>query len=241
MNILLVTGFTTADWHRAEALFDWHRKLHDQMPSGHVLLVAAKDAHDELRTKLRIAAELAFETVREFQVSATPQGKLPKEHIFREAALHIGQSLRWPWLWLEPDCVPLKRNWITRLEDAYEDQPARYMGTYFKVGQQIILPRVSVYPAVAINDFLAQRELLPMSTKTRLIQYGLFSDSDDLSKVREDAVLFHSCKTNALIEKLDALPRDAGSKLIGSSGDFKAARKIVGGVPFKKKASVQHA
>lgn len=215
MNILLVTAFTTADWHRAEAMFDWHRKLHRQEPTGHVLLVAAKDAHDELRTKLRIAAELAFESVHEIQASALPDKRTPKEHVLIEAATHCGRWLRWPWLWLEPDCVPLTKGWLKTLGDAYTNQPARYYGPHFKSGDSIILPRVSIYPASTINDIMAKRELQPMSTKCRLIQYGVFQDGDELDKVRSDAVLFHSCKTNALMEKLDGSRKQRMNRVNG--------------------------
>lgn len=229
MNLLLVTGYTTADWHRAEALFDWHRKLHNQMPTGHVLLAAASDAHAEIRTKLKIAAELAFESVHEFQVPALPATEPPtnpKWHLFNETAMHIGRSVRWPWLWLEPDCVPLKEGWLTHLEIAYDDQPARYMGPHLKLDKSevTVLPRVSVYPASAVNDLTAKRDLILMSTKTRLIQYGMFGDNDTLAKVREDAVLFHSCKTDALIDRLDERPKQNGKKLIGTTEDFKSMR-----------------
>lgn len=224
MNLLLVCPYSTSDWHRVDALFDWHRILHRQLPTGHVLLAASHDAHAEIRRKLSIGAELAFESVKELQTV-----KSAKDDLFMQVAEHIGRATRWPWLWLDPSCVPLVSGWIGKLSEAYEAQPCRYMGPHLKDDKGLSLGRTSVHPASAINDFRTLRDRLPLSSKSRLIQVGAFAPGDDISKVRSDAVLFDSCHTDALIEKLREKKGDTinGARLIGSRADFSQIRATV--------------
>lgn len=215
MNLLLVTPFSAADWERMDALFDWHRALQRHVPTGHVLLAASPGTHAELRLKLKINAELSFASVTEFQSS---EGKLD---LFHQAARFVALHTRWPWLWLEPQCVPLCRDWIAELVSAYENQPMRCFGPFLKVGENRILGRTSIYPASAYNDLMAKRLLFPTAGQCKLIQFG-----NDPLKVRPDSVLFDGCKDDSLIESLRERLGVEDSPLIGSEADFKQVRAL---------------
>lgn len=202
--ILTVIPFQTSDWDRAERLLDWIYQQRQQQPLDHVLLVAAHDTHPEMRLRVKISATLAFNSVIEF---TAPPLNIPdaRYHLFRQSALYVGRSMRCPWLYLEPDCVTLTGGWMTELEAAYEMQPFRYLGPYGKTAEDaIVLGRCSIHPAGAINDLEANRDPVPMSSKCRLMQLGQFNEGDTLDKVRPDAVLFHSCQSDALIKLLRA-------------------------------------
>ncbi|MGV1047664.1 MAG: hypothetical protein ACOYD4_03945 [Solirubrobacterales bacterium] len=204
MQILTVIPFCAADWQRAEFLLDWIYQQRRRTPLGHVLLACASDVHAEMKARVGISAGLAFENVSEFTASAA--STLPLAfHLFRDTALHLGRATRWPWLCLEPDAVPITGAWFERIQAAYDAQPFRYMGAHCKTSDDaLILGRVAIYPASAINDIDQNRNLVPLSSKSRLFQYGTFSDGDTLERLRPDAVLFTGSKGNTLIEKLRA-------------------------------------
>lgn len=227
MNLMLVIPFSTANWHLADSLCDWHRHLHNQAPCGTALLVAAADSHAEIRTKLKIAAELAFERVLEMQAntSATP--------LLVQAAAHIGSSYRWPWLWLEPGSVPLCKDWIHSIAQAYDEQPSRYFGPHLKAADSLALAASSIYTPAAINDLAAKRDLFPLSSKCRLIQYGQFTSQSALNAIRPDAVLYVSSPDGSLIEALRKANPENGARLIGAESDFQQIR----GRPFRKKVT----
>jgi hypothetical protein len=221
-SLLIVIPLTTDDAWRAEALCDWIYQVGGKRAEGHCLLAPSSDVHGELKTKVRLAAEMAFVGVETFDVQ--PCGGESKADrvngLFRQVASHISGAYRFPFLWLEPDCVPLRKGWIKALADAYANQPKRYMGSHLALqpkdssGKHTILARTSIYPATAIRDLdgycqsnvpferLAAPTTVPRSSKTKLIQQIAFTEDTSPEKVRDDAVLLHHDKTGALIEML---------------------------------------
>ncbi len=219
MTLLIVIPTCTDDSPIAERLLDWIYQVNFKQAHGHVLLAFANDVHAEMRAKLRICAELAFEGVSEFQ--AKPCGKGLKatkvencNDMLQQTAQYVAHGFRWPWFCLEPDAVPLVPDWIEQLSKAYSDQPKKFMGPHMRRkvqnGEELFLGRTSVYPTSAFSEFKdykspmpieweAGRNIIPRSTKTRLIQQGVFDES---TVIRPDAVVFHSDKTGALISQL---------------------------------------
>lgn len=209
MNLLIVIPFCSADWQSAERLLDWMFHQRSQLALGHCLVASSADTHPEMRLRVKISAEIAFENVREF--TAAKPAELPaKLHFFREVAKHVGGFTRWPWLWLEPDCVTLDSEWYGQLSAAYEAQPCRYYGPHLKGKDGAFLGRTSIYPGPAINDLDTKRNFLPMSAKCRLIQHGAFKAGDDLKNIRCDAIIFHGCKDGSLIKALR--PKEANGR-----------------------------
>jgi len=194
MSLLIVIPFNASQAESAEKLCDFIYFISGKQQQGHCLLVASSDVHDEMKLKVKLAAEVAFENVNLAVTRANP---------FSETVKLVSQNYKSPWLWLEPDCVPLKKDWLDQLEAAYDVQAKKYMGAYYKNDSgQVFLARQSVYPANAGSDRGDDSDVATYSTKCRLIQIGKY---EGVTKLRPDAVLFCSDKTGALINDLRML------------------------------------
>ena len=216
MKLLMVLPYCASDAPQAERLCDWCFELNGRRASGNILLVAASDVHEEMRVKVKLAAEVAFETVDVLvaQPIADAMKTVKINRTFQQGAEAVAKHFQWPFLWLEPDCVPLKYGWLGDIGKAYEHQPKRYLAPHLKLdsaSETVFMGRVGVYPnsvAGEIGQFTANtinferaggETLLARSTKTRLIQMTTY---ESVSKIREDALLLHSDKTGDLISFL---------------------------------------
>lgn len=83
--------------------------------------------------------------------------------------LHLEEN-KHGWLWLEPDCCPMRAGWADALEQEYRDAKKPYMGfvrpqkhkdekgvIYFKAGDNMMLG-VAIYAP----DMLGDQEMLPL-------------------------------------------------------------------------------
>ena len=209
MNLLTVLPCHSADSPMAEMLLDWIFQLRDRKQSDSILLVCYGDTHEEMRLKLNIAAEVAYANSE--MIIAPEIGSTAKSdritHVFNFAADHIARNYRSPWLWLEPDSVPLKRGWLEDLSSAYQLQPKKHFGPHFQAADKhIFMGKTSVYApelarasipqfTTAVGDLLT-----PSSTNTRLIQQIYYKHPQDVEKIRQDAVLLHADKSGELIK-----------------------------------------
>lgn len=221
-ELLTAIPFAIDDAWRAEKLCDWIYQLNGRKSQGRCLLVPARDVHAELRKKVSIAAELAFESTDMVAVDSriTASRAEQSNHLLRQTALLVYNGYRLPFLWLEPDCVPLRKGWMRELSDAYEKSVKRFLGPHLSVPDKEcdtpmrMLARVSIYPQDALRDIdgpcretvpferVAAAALVQRSEKTRLIQHLLFTDDTAISAIRADACLLHSDKTGKLIDEL---------------------------------------
>lgn len=217
MNLLTVIGLCDSDALHAEKLCDWLYALNGRKAVGHCLLACAADVHGEWKTRVSLSAEMAFESVSIIQSkeakTVKPEGI---NQLFKQAAYHVSQHYRLPWVWLDADCVPLKADWLARLSEAYHSQPKRYCGGFYKVSsgdsERVCLNRIAIYPRDAIRDLqkpcdnlapferVAADLIIPRATKTMLIQQCVYAG--DTGQIRKDAVLLHSDKTGQLVELL---------------------------------------
>lgn len=221
MNLLIAIPFTAETAPLAERLCDWIYYLSGRVTKGHALLVAAADVHKEMCAKTSIAAEVAFETSELIVApeAGTPSPTAVSNQVFKFAGDYIVRHFRCPWLWMEPQCVPLKPDWREQLIAAYSAQPKRYMGSHLRLSaataglpEKLCLARCSVYPADAINDMspfcdapapfqiVAAQYILSRSTKSRMIQE--FSYIGEQSVIRPDACVLNGDKSGDLIEQL---------------------------------------
>lgn len=195
----------------AEMLLDWIFQLRDRKQSDSILIVCYGDTHEEMRFKLNIAAEVAY--LNSEMIIAPEIGSTAKSdrisHVFNFAADHIARNYRSPWLWLEPDSVPLKHGWLENLSSAYELQPKRHLGPHFQAADKhVFMGKTSIYApelsrasipqfTTAVGDLVT-----PSSTNTRLIQQIYYKPESDFEKIRPDAILLHSDKSGQLIKTL---------------------------------------
>lgn len=224
MNLLVTIAYHASNAPQTEKLLDfiyqqWNREAH-----GHVLLAAAADVHQELRTRIRISAEMAFEGVYEIELRTLTDPQAPKSaqvaNAFRQVAVEVNEHFNWPFLWLEPDCTPTCADWLDKIWLAYSRQPKSFFGSRMKVvaskpeDETFFMARVGVYQsnvlsAILANDVkgafevVAGSTIVPRLTPTKLFQQASIITADDLSKVRPDAVLVHGDKNGHLLRKID--------------------------------------
>ena len=220
VKLLVVVGCCTDDAPRAERLLDFIYWQNDRKADGHALIVVSPDVHAELQKKLSIAAELAFESFDLIVAKASDlqtNGGKPEHvnNLIRNAAITVQRSYAWPWIWLEPDCVPLTPSWKRKLFDEYDAQPRPYMGARLKLQSGDVIPtRQAIYPRYAGTELdphlrsevpferAAYALLLPKFAKTKLIQQFPIAGKEDIAKVRTDAVLLHGDKKQILLNHL---------------------------------------
>jgi hypothetical protein len=219
-KLLVCLGFSANDAIAAERLLDWCAILNGKIPKGDLLLVAAPDLHQEIKLKTRIAAEVAFAHVELLEVGwpvVAPTSKAESlNHLFYTAATHAARCYQNPFLWLEPDCVPLRASWLDELAAAYYAQPRRYMGSILASADGTVkrLSRVAIYPRGAggeLKEFTAGKTpfdiasgpmVIPRAGKSRLLQQLAYTSTTERSAIRPDAVLLHSDKESVLLSAL---------------------------------------
>jgi len=218
MNLLPVLTFSSNDFPQAEQLLDLIAIQRDKKPSGYILLVAAPDTHPEQHKRMQIAAKIGFESVGLLPVGwkkDAGKGKYEQvNHVFQTAAAHIHRHYKNPFLWLEPDSVPLNSKWLANITAAYHEQPKLYLGPIVAddAGKKM-MGRVAVYPTTCLQDIgkacdgkapfevTAGEPLVHRATKSKLFQQLVINKPEDLQKIREDAAIVHGDKLGILLAK----------------------------------------
>lgn len=230
IQILPVLACSLNDAVQAEALCDYMALLKNKQPTGYLLLAFNHDVHAEMQTRIRIAAEIGFETVDVFVCPKYDGHKGKAEavnYFFQKVAGHLARTYKLPYFWFEPDCVPLTADWLQNLSDVYCEQPKLYMGSILSDAEKRkCIGRVGVYPRGAAQDLqphfeakhpfeiAAGEPLVAKTSKTRLIQMLPILDPKDREKVRPDAVLLHGDKSGILLSALrDEAINNAGIKV----------------------------
>lgn len=187
--MIVVLGIRSEQASAAEKLLDFIYFIQNKKKASAIVLVNGSDIHEEYRTKLKLAAEVAFEHVE--MILGDP------EHLFN-AAVEFSDKLRAPWVYLEPDSVPLKHNWLTQLDLAYESQHKKVMGPFLKSPDRVWLAKQAVY-APDLARFTG--DLTPLASRNRLIQIGKYTGRMDVrDKAPDDpAVLFCGDSTGELM------------------------------------------
>ncbi len=212
MKILCVIPVSREDAARAELLLDLIYQLEGRVSKESCLLVFAPEVHQEMKDKLTLAAKLAFSSVDTFSLQTLMVAKNEKPSIvwamFFNTAQHVSENYRWPWLWLEPDCMPVQPGWREKLWQAYDNQPKRYLSRRMKAGEATFCHRVGVYPASIMRDIqISQTAEVPFetsivehSTSCDLFQQVAIADKNEVARIRQDAVLIHHDKLGVLAD-----------------------------------------
>lgn len=225
--MLVVLPFCAADRAATLNLAAWIGELggchnHD------MLLI---HGHDTTPDGVKEAFEKVFRSVKVTSpvddVRGWPQGP---NSMFSAAVWYVFQFLKVPFLWMEPDAIPLVRDWIDRIEAEYKEKGKAFMG--WRVDEPYVcvhMSGVAVYPAYALNFF--SERLLSLENEafdtflkdnimrdvhwTRLIHHKFwmsegvqptFPTKESTSFVNDDAVIFHRNKDHTLIDRLRGTP-----------------------------------
>lgn len=199
----------------------------------HLALLVA-DAGVDWRTalKLRETAEQSFTGVWMISTERPVEGWIPGSNALFRLAAQWADRQKQPFMWVEPDSVPLCEGWLDKIEEAYTQCEKPFMGVLV-THQQAGLPSpylegVAVYPPDCLeimgnfrNDkswtFGTAEKVVPLAYNTPLIQHvwGMQDISPTFAhravkhtrvyrpeQIRKEAVIFHRVKDGSLIRLL---------------------------------------
>jgi hypothetical protein len=156
--LLVVLPYHAGDLAQAKTLLDWCSQLQDGQPNQFpALLVADSAVPADALKQLHALAKCVFATVRTITTTVTKTG-VTANQMFLWASHYIHDNYRLPFLWLEPDCVPLAATWLNDIASAYAKSPMRYLGAVIEQTGQANMPAkhltgCSVYPNDAWERF----------------------------------------------------------------------------------------
>jgi hypothetical protein len=168
MNLkpIVVIAAHAGDFEQASRLVNWIGELDTKL--AYSVIIAIDQTVDAPRyTALHQEAKKIFSFARTITLKVPESGWKPNT-MFMYCAKYVMDNFRTPFLWLEPDCVPLKRRWLDALTAAYNDSAMRYLGAVIEqTGQKNLPPRhltgCSVYP----NDAFLTFDKMPEVTSGR--------------------------------------------------------------------------
>lgn len=217
--MLVALSYHSGDHEQAARLANWIAELGGC--KGHSLLLL-RESSASLIPKF---AE-SFDKVTTLEYGDDRWNKWPEScnHVFQKTARYIAHLTPQPWLWLEPDAVPLKAGWLDAIQAEYVSAKKPFMGdrvTASSTGEQITyMSGIGVYPAHVVRhagealmareqpfDTFARRQILGQMHKTLLIQHvwkrPTFESMEDVRNgIRPEAVLYHASKDGSLIARL---------------------------------------
>lgn len=217
--MLVVLPFCNKDKPIAVHLAEWINDLGGVKAHECMLIHPPSTEPGGVLEPLREAFKKLFILRTPDDLDGWPQGP---NLMFRRAARQIEAASPQPWLWLEPDAIPLSQTWLDEIEGEYKavDKRRPFLGVRVKVQNvREHMSGIGVYPGNAPTlapllvrcnkvafDVNAQSEVLPRMTETRLIQHDwqppTFTTADDLNRLRAGAVIYHQCKDGSLIARL---------------------------------------
>lgn len=192
MQLLVTIPYCTKDIQLAKKLADWMFELQPYYPGFSCLLVADHEVSQTDKLDLQNRLKRCFANVETMVVRVPAERqKWPDgpNVMFSSAARQIEEAYRMPWLWLEPDAVPLREGWLAEIGLEYLAQPKRCMGSMVAAENQPEMPPVhlsgvSVYPpdlwsgisnliknATKPFDILLAPYLVPRSSDTNRMQH----------------------------------------------------------------------
>ena len=153
--MLVVTATYQGDIHEAIRLYRWILKLSGELKAHDCLLVADPSTPFDRMIELREIAGQIFREVRlgvmPMTVTGWPDGP---NAMFRFAATYISQDWPQPFLWMEPDCVPMRATWLHEIDYIYSKMPGMFMGDIYgdeSDPSKFFMSGVAVYPADAAS------------------------------------------------------------------------------------------
>ena len=147
-RITVVIPYYSGDYQLLIKLFDWMKTL-GGTENNRCLLVKDNDILPGQSRTAESSAKSLFSEVEHIEaekgVNGWPGGP---NRMFKSAIAWIEQNSSSPFLWLEPDAIPLTRDWITKLEDEYWKAGKPFMGHVVQSDNKkdAWLTGVAVYP-----------------------------------------------------------------------------------------------
>lgn len=155
-RILVVIPYCNHDFNQAKKVLEWMNEIKG-VQSNPCLLVADIKVPTEQQN---ILIKLASNIFREVRSITTPYS-LPNERwpigpnwMFQTTLKYVYEEWPMPFLFLEPDAIPLHEKWLFNLEEEYFRVGKPYMGAIVSASGQTNVPGdhltgVAIYPADA--------------------------------------------------------------------------------------------
>lgn len=225
--MLCALAYCDGDWEQAQRLIDWINELGGF--GKHKLLLAREQAAPQL-TGVGNAETITFNDVyHQWPISTTLA--------FSTVARHVEYTTQEPFLWIEPDIVPLRSGWLDKLADEYKQTKRPFMGALvpeFK-GTPAHMSGIGIWPGIMTEhagpalmldeqapfDLMAIDHIYPKCFFTDKIVHRwdrpakppVKSMADIYSVVTTECVLFHGNKDGSWI---DVLRQERGGPSVSS-------------------------
>lgn len=140
-------------------MLDWALELGPCKGSTSVLVCSRNSTQPKLVESALECARMVFGTASVIH----PLGQIPDETwpkgpnwLFHTASEHVQKEKLGPWLWLEPDAIPLCSGWMDHISKAYAQRAALFMGPLLDPkGKYRGMAGVGVYPEKCWEMFQA--------------------------------------------------------------------------------------
>lgn len=230
--MLAVLNFCSKDRDMALNLLKWIQELGDVRRHDIILLTGIATKVGGLTQELELLAHDMFGNMIP-RVTDTQEERgwpMSPNNAWRDTVFLMRMKIGRPWLWLEPDCVPITPDWLDKIELEYEValkkgkafmggeimNPQHRMsgpGVYHKYVTNYTRRMASLPLNVPFDQYFA-RDIVPNAHFTTLIQniwnveFGkpetipTFPDQESLKLLDPNAVLFHRNKDGTLIQRL---------------------------------------
>lgn len=230
-DLIVVISFCEKDAFIAQKNLEWINKLSGKQ--AYDLVLAYDQTAERYSQPIENIAIHAFRSVQKIRYHLKERGWPQAPNlVFQMIARHM-QGIGRPWLWLEPDAIPIKPDWLNVLKAEYLRARRPFMGAI--VPQMGHMNGVGIYPANtpeliptgmratsgAWDTEMRQDMIGKCHDAGHLIQHcwGIhngcahphtgdlphFRSRDDVNKwLLPSAVLFHRCKDGSLIDQLQS-------------------------------------
>lgn len=222
--MLTVCPYHPGDADQALRMFRWIFEFEGRQMPHDLLLIADSRCSPFTANAIHAAAAESFRSVTTLAfVDHFHKWPDAPNAVFAFAARHIMANQRVPWLFLEPDCCPLKAGWLDAIEAEYKAAGKPFLGARVEVNDvPLHMSGNGVYPVDAFThyglaliagdvawDVAAASQIVPQAHFTKLIlhnwkhpPFSNQSEVDNLLASNPETVLFHSDKSGSLIELL---------------------------------------
>lgn len=226
----VVFPFCSKDGHQALKLMQWIAEL--TPPCQHLLITSHDYATPpQLVSDIQNAAKGTFRSIKALSYSTPSTGQWPPTMAFKAAARYM-EKLGIPWLWMEPDMIPIKPEWLDTLQNIYWKCGKAFAGPI--IPQMGHMNGTGIYPAntpkripraldlmrtawdITMKPEMIKdcHDLMPYLYHAWTVVNGKFHPYNGgavpsfpkgtslLNQIPNESVAFHRCKDLSLIERL---------------------------------------
>ena len=154
-GMIVAIPFCSVDAPDALALLEWIEVL-GGVREHTCLLTLDAAVQWSTASAIAAAAQKSFGNVRIVSTEEPVEGWPAGPNALWLEAARFAQEQGQPFLWLEPDAIPLKPDWMTKLAAAYALlSPSCFMGHLYKTNSEkfppVVMSGIAIYPPGAIH------------------------------------------------------------------------------------------